>query len=114
MPDIPLGAIEQGGRAVAEMFPGLGPETGRRIARAVLNAAAEPLGEFVAGKIGQHRDRYMTAYADGRAGTWRRYFGIAANVAASAFLTEDDKRRIAARELAADDFVACLSPEEDR
>jgi len=39
MTDLPPEAVSDGGDIVAAMFPGLGPETGRKIARAVLEAA---------------------------------------------------------------------------
>ena len=80
-------------------------------AREMLDACAEALGEHVAGKLAAHRDRYPDIPPH-RLSAWRRYFGVAIQVASLAFLTEEDEKRIAARELAAGNFVACDLPED--
>jgi hypothetical protein len=85
---------------------------------AVLDAVAEDLGQHAAGKILAHMEAHgpspeapgVTRHEVLRR-AWRRHFGTAARVAAFAFLSEDDLKAIAARELAAGNFVACQAPE---
>lgn len=88
-------------------------------AREILDAVAEQLGQVCASKILAHMEAggpqpARGAGARSRYGAWRRHFNAAARVAARAFLTDDDMRRIAARELAAGNFAACPVPGEQR
>lgn len=88
-----------------------------RVIRCALEAAAPLLAEAVAGKILAHMDAHgpQEGFAGSLGGTlrraWRRHFGIAARVAAFAFSTEEDRKRLAAEALARGDFVACAVPE---
>lgn len=90
------------------------------IARAVLDAVAADLGSAVAEKILAHLDEHTADPATPampqthrhRIMAKRRDFATAARVAAFAFLTEDDKLRLAAEALAAGQFVACPAPED--
>jgi hypothetical protein len=88
-----------------------------RVARAVLDAIAEDLGQHVAAKITAHADEHGPGAQDGLGGLarsrWLRYFRIAARIAAFAFLAEEDVMRIAAEALATGQYVACPVPEEE-
>ncbi|HEY6493292.1 MAG TPA: hypothetical protein VIZ43_08470 [Trebonia sp.] len=88
-------------------------ESEEALARAALDAVAADLGEYVAVKILAHMEAHGPA-TEGAEWTrrYRRDFGTAARVAAFAFLTEDDKLRMAAAALAAGDFIACPAPED--
>lgn len=79
-------------------------------ARAILDAAAADLGEHVAGKILAHMDKYHPA-GGSRLNPWRRHFSTAARIAAWAFLTEDDEKRLAAEAVARGDFAVCAIPD---
>lgn len=83
------------------------------IAAAVLDAVARQLGDHVAGKIAAHRDEWAAGKPGAGTRGWRWHLGVAARVASRAFLTEDDLRRIAARELAAGNYAACPAPEDN-
>jgi hypothetical protein len=82
-------------------------------ATGILDAVAEDLGSAVAEKILAHMEARgpATAGADWTR-RYRRSFATAARVAAFAFLTEDDKLRLAAEALAAGQFVASPGPED--
>jgi len=88
------------------------------IARVALEAAAPVLAEAVAQKILAHMEAHGPApEAPGvtrhevlrRA--WLRHFSIAARVAAGAFYTADDLKRLAAEAIERGDFIACNIPE---
>ena len=74
--------------------------------RELLEAAAPHLAEHVAAKIHAHRDAHGPTAGAGRL-TWRRHLGIAARVAAAAFMTDDDRKREAAQAIARGDYVVC-------
>lgn len=76
-----------------------------------LEVAAPALGEHAASKILAHMEAHVPPDAT-RAGICRRLFGIAARVAAGAFLTDDDVKRQAAEAVARGDFIACVIPED--
>jgi|SRR5579871_1009568 len=80
----------------------------------ILDAVAEDLGQVVAGKIRAHmEDQGPSEVSKVARSRWRRHFGTAARVAAFAFLTDDDKRAIAARELAAGNAIPCFDGATD-
>jgi hypothetical protein len=81
------------------------------IATAVLNACAEPLGEHCAARIAEHAGRQHPRDPSHVPTAWDRHMGIAARVAAGAFLDDADMLRIAAREIAAGNFAVCQIPE---
>lgn len=78
------------------------------LANTALEAAAVPLGEYVAQAILAHRDAHGPDDGN-RMGAWRRHFGIAARVAARAFLDDDDVRRLAAEAITRGDMVRCAA-----
>jgi hypothetical protein len=84
-------------------------------AREVLEAAAPAMAEAIAQKILAHMEARGPAAGTPLGGTlrraWRRHFSIAARVAAFAFSTDDDIKRMAAEALARGDFVVCAVPE---
>jgi len=95
-------------------------ETCEQLARVVLDAAAADLGEHAAGKILAHMNAHGPrpgsrlggkAADDTARRAWRRHLGIAARIAARAFLTEEDEKRMAAEALARGDYVVCDTPE---
>jgi len=70
--------------------------------------------EHCAARITAHAERQHPRDPAHVPTAWDRHFSIAARVAAGAFLTGEDVRRIAARELAAGNFAVCEIPEEPR
>ena len=90
------------------------------LARVALDAVAADLGEAVSAKILEHMEargpKRLPAANDDLVNrprnAFRRHFGIAARVAAHAFLTEGDKMRLAAEALAVGQFAACRLPED--
>lgn len=114
MPDYPPAICEAAtAAAMREMGFDHGPdELEEALARAALDAVAEALGEHCAAAIAAHAERQHPRYPGQIPSAWDRHFGIAARVAASAFLTEDDLKRLAAQALARGDFIACDLPEE--
>jgi hypothetical protein len=115
MPDYPPEVYRKAAEAVE---PG-GSRAGEAIARAVLDAVAADLGNAVAEKIlacltaGADPDKIRPPRVhDTSARTLRRHYLAAARIAAFAFLTEDDKLRLAAEALAAGQFVACPAPDD--
>jgi hypothetical protein len=114
MPDYPPGALAAAEAAIIEAAgTGFGsPErASERLARAALDAAAPALAEAVAQKILAH----MEAHGSGAAGLsrdrWRRHMGIAARVAAGAFSTDEDMKRMAVEALERGDWIRCDIPE---
>ena len=91
------------------------------VADAVLDAAAPLLAEAVAAKILAHMEAHgpkpeapgVTRHEALRR-AWRRHFGIAARVAAGAFYTDADLKRLAAEAIERGDFIACDIPEVPR
>jgi hypothetical protein len=87
------------------------------LTRLMLEAAAPILAEATAERIIAHMNEHgpidygpsSTGAALRRA--WVRHFGIAARVAAGAFWTEEDKKRLAAEAIARGDVIACDIPE---
>jgi hypothetical protein len=89
-----------------------------RLIRLTLEAAAPVLAEYVAAKITAHADRQFPktdpAKIPGRPDlwrTWHRHFGIAARIAAGAFYTDADIKRMAADAIARGDAIVCAGPE---
>lgn len=113
MPEIPEAAIAAALAARAHALSDrpdpmvLSDET---LMRLTLEGAAVELGQHVADKILGHLEAHWPP-EPGRAAISRRLFGIAARVAARAFLTEDDLRRRAAEALARGDFLGCVIPQ---
>jgi hypothetical protein len=118
LPDIPKEAIAAAADAVMK---GLGLKSGHsrawaeKIVSDALETAAPVLAEAVAQKILAHADRQFPktdpAKVPGqpdRWRTWHRHFRIAAQVAAFAFATEEDKKRMAAEAITRGDYVACI------
>jgi|ERR1700722_4055527 len=85
-------------------------------AREVLEAAAPAMAEAVAQKILAHMEAHGPQAGTPLGGTmrraWRRHFGIAARIAAGAFMTEEDMKREAAEALSRGDFAACWLGED--
>lgn len=81
------------------------------LARAALEAAAPVLAEAVAQKITAHRDNHGPEQHTRGYLSWHRYLTIAAQVASLAFLTEDERKRMAAEALARGDVIGCNPPE---
>lgn len=119
MPEIPDAALRAAADAVEREL--MSPtrydthmDSDEALARTVLDAAAPILAEAVAQKILAH----MEIHASGPAGTAthflarRRAFQTAARVAAGAFTTEAESKRMAAEALAAGNYVACDIPED--
>ena len=83
----------------------------RIVSREAVHAAAPVLADVVAAKILAHMEAHGPQAGTPLGGTlrraWRRHFGIAARVAAGAFLTEEDMKRQAAEAIARGDFAAC-------
>ena len=110
MADYPQAIYDKATAALLSLHD-LHPDWAATLARAALEAVAADLGEHAAGKIAAHRDAYGPQ--DGaRLSGWRRHFGIAARIAARAFLTEDDLKQLAAEALARGDYMACDIPED--
>lgn len=87
------------------------------IATTVLEAAAPAMAEHVAQKIVGHMDDACgpdTGTPLGRTmrRAWRRHFGIAARIAAGAFMTDEDMKREAAKALSRGRFAACWLGED--
>jgi hypothetical protein len=123
MPDYPPGVRDAAVRA-AEAESEIGYSTPPEImATAILDAIAPLLGEHVAKRILDHMNAHGPRPGSRLGGkpaddaarwAWRRHFGIAARIAARAFLTEEDEKRLTAEALARGDFVACDLPEEQQ
>lgn len=125
MPDIPESAITAGAEALQDHTHAGEENPWRERALAVLEAAAPILAEHVAAKITAHMESFGPHVPHGtleavtdvgtRYRTWRRHFGIAARIAASAFYTDEDMRRLTAEALNRGDYVACFDtePRED-
>jgi hypothetical protein len=120
MPDLPDEAVQ---RAAGVMLSQYGSQynashlTWRDFAddaRAVLEAAVPALAEHVAAKITAHAERQHPRDPGHIPTVWHRHFAVAAQVAGFAFMTDDDKKREAARALARGNYVACLAPEDGR
>ncbi len=94
-----------------------------RAAETVLDAVAQQLGEQAAQAITAHMEAHGPRKPQGSLEpvldtgrtyrTWRRHMGIAARLAAGAFLTDEDKLRLAADSLRRGDFAVCPPPEGD-
>ena len=111
MPDYPQAIYDKATAAVITAATDFGEDgiitadLAADLAKAVLDAIAADLGDYAAGKIEAHRDAHGPQ--DGaRLSGWGRHFGIAARIAAGAFLTEDDLKRLAAEAVMRDDYVA--------
>lgn len=92
----------------AEHGEGIAECTG--LARTALEGAAVPLGAHVAGKIAAHAESHGQRGPVAMVLAWRRHFQTAAQVAARAFLTDEDVKRLAAEALASGDHAACDPP----
>jgi hypothetical protein len=120
VPDIPKEAVDAAEAARLRFFdeaPLWGSTTSAEVTRLMLEAAAPILAGHVAARIKAHADRQFPkadpAKVPGRPDLWRawhRHFRIAAQVAALAFATEDDRKRIAAEALTTGNYVACPEP----
>jgi hypothetical protein len=90
-------------------------------ARAILEATAPALADAVVQKITAHKHAYEPegpliggeTAQDQRRRAWRRHFSIAAQVAAGAFSTREDQLREAAQAIAAGNYTACHTREEN-
>jgi hypothetical protein len=87
--------------------PGLVP----RLASDVLARIAAALGDHAAQAILEHAERQHPRVPGHVPDAWHRHFSIAARVAARAFLTEEDTKRMAAEALMRGGFAACAIPE---
>lgn len=120
MPDFPESAVQHCAEVMLRQYESeydAGHLTWRDFAdaaRAILDAAAADLGDFAAGKILAHMEAHGLPGGHGgavRLLAWRRHFQTAAQVAARAFLTEDDEKRLAAEAIVRGDFAPCVIPE---
>jgi hypothetical protein len=128
MPDYPPAALRAAADAIErELLSGtdyvMAQDSDEALARVALDAAMPFLGEHAAAKILAHMEAHGPRPGSRTGGkpagdaarrAWRRHLGIAARIAARAFLTEEDEKRIAAAALARGDYVACELPEERR
>lgn len=118
MPDVPAEAISAAERAIEAVMTD--PEfrverSAAGLARVAVEAAAPILAEAVAAKIEAHRAEWSQARPGQLVPTaWDRHMKIAARVAAWAFSTDDDKKRMAAAAIARGDVVVCTNPEPGR
>jgi hypothetical protein len=116
MAEIPAAALTAAERAIIEAATDFGQDdivagSSRNLARAALEAAAPVLAETIAQKILLHMQEHDKSADPASARAWRRHFGIAARVAAGAFYTEDDLKRLAAEAIARGDFIISTCPE---
>jgi hypothetical protein len=119
MPEIPPAAIMAAAIAIErELLSGrdysMAQDSDEALARVALEAAAPILAEAVAQKILAHRETIagpadIRAHEDGarRARAARAHYRTAAQIAALAFFTDEDKKRLAAEALARGEFIAC-------
>lgn len=124
MADIPAAALAAGAEAVNEAHAKRGwnkpaPWWTTEVATAVLDAAAPLLAEAVAQKILAHAEEHDNGLKPANKSVdrilqraWRRHFGIAARVAALAFYTDEDIKRLATEAVERGDYLACRLPEE--
>jgi hypothetical protein len=121
VPDIPAEALTAAEQAVEAAMTDPEFRTERSAAglsRAAVEAVAPVLADAIARKILAHMEAHGPA--EGFAGSlgstlrraWRRHFGIAARIAAGAFTTDGDRKRMAAEALARGDYVACRALEQ--
>lgn len=119
MADIPGQALQLAEDAIRAQIRDSGEIEPDALARAALEAAAPVLAETIAQKITAHKYAHepkgpliggKTA-EEQRRRTWRRHFSIAARVAAGAFCTDEDMKRLAAEAIVRGDFIACDIPE---
>lgn len=126
MPAVPDDAIQAAAEVLRDRYdkPVLDASEFTSFAAEILEAAAPAMAEAVAAKILAHRDKYWPAIRnedpDGAESMERvvrraprRHLGIAARVAAKAFYTDEDLKRLAAEALARGDYIARDLPEED-
>lgn len=120
MPELPEDAVLAAARVLGNDCHGGPPDgTDIELARDALDAAWPYLAGAVAGAILAHMEAHapppeapgVTRHEALRR-AWHRHFGIAARVAASAFLTEDELKRQAAEAIKRGDYVACNLPED--
>lgn len=124
MPEIPEAAVDAALARRADLLadrPDPMVLSERRLVTLMLEAAAPILAEAVAQKIIAHMEAFgpckpagalEPVNETGRAHrTWRRHFGIAARVAAGAFYTDEDMKRLAAEAIARGDFIISTCPE---
>ena len=116
--NVPAEAVQAAAEAIRHEWKSSRDFSAEESARAALEAAAPVLAEAVAQKILAHMEAHGPApEAPGvtrhevlrRA--WLRHFSIAARVAAGAFYTADDLKRLAAEAIERGDFIACNIPE---
>jgi hypothetical protein len=107
VPDYPQETVTAAASAMCELHD-LDPRWAETLAGAALDAAAPLLAEACAQAVIKHMETHGPA---GRNTAWRRYMKIAARVAAGAFTSHDEVRRMAARVIAAGNYVACTIPE---
>lgn len=127
MPDLPPEAITLATDAVMasrNLVSEGSRDWAARIVTVALEAATVPLGEHTAAKILAHMETHGPPVSGLRRGSvdrhlqeqrqhaYRRHMSTAARIAASAFLAEDDTKRLAAEALARGDFVACPALED--
>ena len=121
MPEVPDAAVEAAVEAVLKQ-PGLAAEDLRPwvkwISTTVLEAAAPVMAEAVAQRILAHMDAHGPQAGTPLGGqvrrAWRRHFGIAAQVAALAFSTPEDVKRMAAEAIGRGDYLACTGLDDQR
>lgn len=117
MPDVPAESIKAAERAIdaAMVDPDFRVERSAvGLARVAVEAAAPILAEAVAAKIEAHRAEWSQARPGQLVPTaWDRHMKIAARVAAWAFSTDDDKKRMAAAAITRGDAIICGDREQE-
>ena len=122
MAEIPQEAVTAAAIAIErELMSGTdyatAPDSDEALARVAIEAAAPVLAEAVARKILAHMEAHgpLDSFPGSLSSTlrraWRRHFGIAARVAAFAFSTEEDIKRLAAEAITRGDYAVCAGPE---
>ena len=118
MADIPEEAVTRAADAItlaANHFEaGETESSALKFARAALEAAAPLLAEAVAAKITEHAERQHPRDPDHVPTAWHRHFSTAARVAAGAFSTDEDLKRLAVEALERGDWIRCDIPEVPR
>lgn len=116
MPDIPASSLATGIEAVYGVYAKRGwnkpaPWWAEEVSAAVLEAATPLLADEIAQKILEHAERQHPRDPDHVPTAWHRHFSVAARVAAGAFSTDEDMKRLAVEAIEREDWIRCDIPE---
>lgn len=113
--------IQRAAEAIQARERTYGEDPWRADAEAALDAIAQQLGEQAAQAVIAHMEAHGPRKPRGALEpvldtgrtyrTWRRHMGIAARIAAGAFMTDKDRLQMAADALRRGDFAVCPPPE---